>query len=70
MSFGYADADANGKPIGLKTILNTGGASSGTLKIILRHQADKNAAGVSNGNPTNAGGETDIEVDFVNLSIQ
>ncbi|MBK9270830.1 MAG: type 1 periplasmic binding fold superfamily protein [Saprospiraceae bacterium] len=70
MSFSYADADTNGKPIGINTILNTGSTSSGTLRILLRHQPDKNATGVSTGDPTNAGGETDIEVDFENLRIQ
>lgn len=70
MTFNYADADINGKPIGINTIMSTGNASRGSLRIILRHQADKNATGVSTGDPTNAGGETDVEIDFGNLSIQ
>ena len=31
---------------------------------MLRHEPDKSAAGVSSGDITNAGGETDIEVSF------
>jgi len=69
ISFRYADTDTNGKPIGINTILTTGSASRGSLRIILRHQPDKNATGVSTGDLTNAGGETDVEIDFGNLSI-
>lgn len=60
----YGDSDGNGFPIGqLHTciVLTTG---AGTLKVTLRHQPDKAAAGVSNGDITNAGGDTDIEVVF------
>ena len=64
ISFAYNDQDDNGNPLGLSSTLVTEGASSGTLRITLRHEPDKNAEGVSNGDITNAGGETDIEVDF------
>ena len=60
----YKDQDMNGMPLGLKTEWITQGVSTGTLTIILRHQPDKNNSGVSDGDPTNAGGETDIEVTF------
>ncbi len=60
----YDDTDANGHPVGLNTILKTTTASTGTLKITLRHQPDKSAAEVKGGNISNAGGETDIEVEF------
>ncbi|MBL7938104.1 MAG: type 1 periplasmic binding fold superfamily protein [Flavobacteriales bacterium] len=60
----YSDADANGDPIGLSTTMATGAASVGTLKVTLRHEPDKSGAGVSGGDITNAGGETDIEVEF------
>lgn len=63
-TFAYADADANGNPIGLASTIETGTASSGTLTITLRHQPDKFATGASSGDITNAGGETDIEVTF------
>ncbi len=60
----YDDADGDGKPLGLDTEINTTTAETGTLTIILRHQPDKSAAGVMDGDVTNAGGETDIEVSF------
>lgn len=60
----YNDSDANGNPIGLETWLNTGEASGGELVITLRHEPDKYASGVSDGMIANAGGETDIEVNF------
>lgn len=64
MAISYNDSDANGNPIGLKTWLSTGDASNGGLMIILRHQPDKFASGVSDGMIANAGGETDLEVNF------
>lgn len=60
----YADTDANGFPVGLQSVWSMGGASNGTIVVTLRHQPDKTAAGVSDGDITNAGGETDIEVTF------
>ncbi len=64
LSVAYDDLDANQNPIGLSTIITTDGIADGTLKIILRHEPDKDAAGVSEGDITNAGGETDIDVVF------
>ena len=69
ISVKYDDSDLNGKPVGLKTILTTGIAGTGKIKIILRHLPDKNASGVANGDITNAGGETDIEIEF-NVVVQ
>jgi len=60
----YSDTDDDGNPIGLSSSLATGDAGSGSLTIILRHQPNKSASGVSDGNITNAGGESDIEVSF------
>lgn len=60
----YADADSNGLPLGLATVWTTTTAGSGNLAIILRHEPNKSAAGVSAGDITNAGGETDIEVEI------
>ena len=56
--------DANGNPIGLLTTVTTEEPGNGTITVILRHEPDKFALGVSNGDITNAGGETDIEVVF------
>ena len=60
----YLDQDPNGNPVGLDFALTTGDASSGDLTVTLVHEGDKDAAGVSEGDPTNAGGETDIEATF------
>lgn len=60
----YNDQDANGNPVGLDFTITTGDASSGNLTVILLHEPIKDAAGVSAGNPTNAGGETDVEAIF------
>lgn len=60
----YADQDVNGRPIGIFSTWTTGNVSSGSIRITLRHELDKSAAGVSDGNITNAGGDTDIEVDL------
>ncbi|GIV35191.1 MAG: hypothetical protein KatS3mg031_2726 [Chitinophagales bacterium] len=64
ISFTYADADADGKPIGVSMRAQTGAPSTGQLIVTLRHEPDKNAPGVANGDITNAGGDTDIEVVF------
>jgi len=64
ISISYTDTDDNGNPVGLTTQVTTGAVSSGTMTIILRHQPDKSATGVSTGDISNAGGETDIEVTF------
>lgn len=62
--------DSNGKPVGIKTTFVTTTASTGSLKIILRHEGNKSAAGVANGDITNATGATDIEVTFTSLIVQ
>jgi hypothetical protein len=55
----YADHDANGLPIGLKTTQTTGGASTGSLTVTLKHQPGlKSAASTVNT------GETDVQVVF------
>lgn len=60
----YTDQDGDGNPVGLTSSLSTGAAASGNLTITLRHQPNKSASGVSDGNIANAGGETDIEIVF------
>lgn len=64
LSVGYNDVDPDGNPVGLSNILTTGAASKGQFTVTLRHQPDKFGSGVSDGDITNAGGETDIEVVF------
>src|SRR5690606_16951588 len=60
-----ANTDSSGNPIGIYTIWNVSGLSTqGAITIVLRHSPNKSAAGVANGDITNAGGETDIEVTF------
>ncbi len=64
MDWSYLDNDTKGKPLGLSLHVYTPTAGSGTLIVTLRHQPNKNAAGVDLGDLTNAGGETDVEVTF------
>jgi len=59
----YNDQDLNGNPIGLSTTFESN-TNGGDLTIVLRHEPNKTAAGVSTGDITNAGGETDIQVVF------
>ena len=60
----YTDMDNNNLPIGLASTLTTTDAGTGNFTITLRHEPDKNAEDVRDGDITNAGGETDIEVTF------
>ena len=64
IDFAYDDTDVNNNPVGLSTIFTTGAASEGTLTVVLRHEPAKDAAGVKDGDITNAGGETDIQAVF------
>ena len=65
----YGDQDGNGSPLGLTGTATTGAASTGGLTVSLIHEGNKTAAGVSGGDPTNAGGETDVTVTFT-MDIQ
>lgn len=65
----YADVDDDNNPLGVETNVSAGNAGTGTLTIILRHEPIKTASGVADGDITNAGGETDIEVQF-NVVVQ
>ena len=69
LTFTYGDMDSADNPIGIETTMTTGAASTGALTVTLRHEPDKAAAGVSDGDITNAGGETDVTVDF-DVTIQ
>ena len=70
VAFQPTNFDTNGKPVGFLTKFVTTTASSGSLKITLRHQGDKSKPNVVNGDITNATGETDFEVNFPNISVQ
>lgn len=66
----YNDVDANGNPLGIKTTPKTGPAASNqSIKVTLRHEPNKSASGVKEGNIANAGGETDIEITYT-LNVQ
>jgi len=55
----YNDKDVNNLPIGLSTAWTAGTASSGTFRVLLKHQPDiKSATSTSND------GETDLSVTF------
>ncbi len=66
----YTDMDGDGNPVGLTFTVTTTTAATGNLTITLRHEPNKSATGVSDGDITNAGGETDIEVTFTGVNVQ
>ncbi|MDG1777975.1 MAG: type 1 periplasmic binding fold superfamily protein [Flavobacteriaceae bacterium] len=65
----YTDQDEDGKPIGVEFTLTANSISSGDLTFILRHEPNKSADGVADGDIENAGGETDIEETF-SISVE
>ena len=70
ISIVYDDIDNNGNPVGLTTrVTALQKTSGGKLSIVLRHEPNKSASGVKEGNISNAGGETDIQIDF-DLNIE
>ena len=63
--FVYQDQDAELNPIGqVFDILPSAdqAGNSGTFTVLLIHEPNKGADGVSSGDPTNAGGETDFDL--------
>lgn len=71
LAVAYDDEDADGNPVGLTNTFTAGEAGTGTLTVILRHEPNKTAGGVADGDPANAGGETDIETTPpFNITIQ
>jgi hypothetical protein len=68
-TFAYTDTDSNNDPIGITFTLTTGAAGTGVVGVILRHEPNKLATGVQNGDITNAGGSTDVDVNF-NVTVQ
>ena len=65
----YTDKDSKNFPIGLQMKFQTFEASNGNLTVILKHEPNKSASGVSDGKLDNAGGETDIQATF-NVTIE
>lgn len=66
----YTDEDGDGNPVGLAFQYTAGvTGTTGTFTVTLRHEPNKDAPGVSDGDITNAGGETDIEETFT-VTIQ
>ena len=60
------DLDDDGRPLGVTgeiTVADTA-SGSGFLTVTLVHEPNKDAAGVADGDITNAGGETDVEARF------
>lgn len=55
----YEDEDADGQPLGLKTAWTTGEATTGELRIILKHQP-----GLKSANSDANTGETDLDIRF------
>lgn len=65
ISTSYRDSDENGRPIGLQSQFAIPDTTGNTeLTIILRHQPEKSARGVADGDITNAEGDSDIEVSW------
>ncbi|WMN12388.1 hypothetical protein QYS49_33435 [Marivirga salinae] len=64
LEFAYNDTDENTDPVGLNTIFYAQEPSTGTLTVTLRHEPNKSADGAIDGDPSNAGGETDIQATF------
>lgn len=60
----YNDMDSDGNPIGVLFNLVTADATSGNLTITLKHEPNKTASGVSSGDITNAGGESEAQAIF------
>ena len=63
-TFTYSDNDANDNPLGVEFTIQTGATGTGTYTITLKHEPNKLGTNVKDGDITNAGGETDIEVVF------
>jgi hypothetical protein len=55
----YEDEDASGLPLGLKTRWTTAAASSGNIRVVLKHQPDQKSP-----TSTSSTGETDLDLTF------
>jgi len=70
VTYETSEVDDDGNPIGVSTVWNTlqPTTDNETIQIVLRHDLDKNAPGLSINDFAGAGGETDIDVTF-NLTV-
>lgn len=67
LSYTYDDEDIDGNPVGLRGIVQTLGFNTAQMRVVLRHDLNKNFAGANNPNWENfvqAGGETDLDIIF------
>lgn len=70
LEYAYADEDEDGNPIGLMgyvTVNENAGSENGIFNLVLRHDLDKNHEGADNPSWENfvqAGGESDLDIDF------
>ena len=60
----YNDEDGNGQPLGLSTSWTTAAASSGTFRVMLKHQPELKTA-----TSTSTTGETDLDIEF-DINVQ
>ena len=61
----YNDLDEDNYPVGLSFKVEANTVSSGVLRVVLRHEPNKSAEGVSDGDITNENnGESDFDIDF------
>lgn len=61
----YNDLDEDNYPVGLSFTVEAGDVSTGVLRVVLRHEPNKAAEGVSDGDITNENdGESDFDIDF------
>lgn len=61
--FTYNDSDSNGNPVGQQFNL-TANSGTGEFRLVMIYEPDKTGIGVSDGDITNAGGETDVDIFF------
>ncbi|MCH6233497.1 hypothetical protein [Cognataquiflexum rubidum] len=67
LSYSYGDEDIDGNPVGLIGNVQTLGFNAAQMRVVLRHDLNKNFAGANNPNWENfvqAGGETDLDITF------
>jgi hypothetical protein len=64
LTYTYGDSDSEGNPLGLTGTLTTVNSGEGTMRLVLLHEPMKNNEGVSEGDMSQAQGETDIDVSF------